>query len=166
MAPPNAPDTVPLNDLVDSIGRLAGQLQVIGDSLEAIREDLNWLTRNPLPFELQPSETRYVISRESFGETLMESPVPQDPSQPLGTAAEWLARNLQQTLASVSKDQLPVVIDTLDQAHSHLLTLLRGEVRNALHTRLTEATTVPEAGTQRQPEKPTRSPDITPGRLF
>ena len=47
-----------LEDLADRVGELAGHMQLVGDSLDAIREDLNWLTRNPLRVEVQAQERR------------------------------------------------------------------------------------------------------------
>lgn len=122
-----------LEELTENIGRLADRLQVVGDSLDAIGEDLNWLTRNPLRIEVEAVlfGGRYRvggIAGDDCGEAGR-----LDASSEANAAVSRVAECLQRTLATISAEQVEALLATLDEAQGHLLQLMRGEVREALH---------------------------------
>lgn len=124
-----------LENLTESVGRLADRLQIVGDSLDAIAEDFNWLTRNPLRFEF---ETVLTGRCRGFGlNDGADCGFPEQPNTPpdAGAAVARVAECLQRTLAALTAEQIDALIATFDEAQGHLLPLMRGEVREALHPR-------------------------------
>jgi hypothetical protein len=166
VTPRQSPDTGSTDDLIVSVDHLFDQLRVICDVLDAIREDLNWLARNPLRIELQQPGT---VAGPTTSATA--DPPKTDPSEPLPPPLDQLAGCLRRTLAAVSSGQLETIAATLDEAHSHLLVLTRGDVRAALHGHASPSpaidSTAPADATESPTEPlPVTSPPPRPGQLF
>jgi|GEM_PF-2848604 hypothetical protein len=90
-------DSSDLASLTDSIGRLADQLQIIGGTLDAIRDDLSWLTRNPLRIELTTTLVQHGTQTESA------PPSHNAPSPDVHDAVARLVGGLQAALATLSE---------------------------------------------------------------
>jgi len=128
-----APASGELEELIENVGRLADRLQVVGDSLDAIGEDLNWLTRNPLRIEVEAVLVGGRCGVQSIaGDDCCEAER-LDASAEASAAVSRVAECLRRTLATITAEQVDALIATLDEAQGHLLQLMRGEVREALH---------------------------------
>lgn len=55
--------------LTDAVVRLTEEMQAVGSTLEAIREELNWLTRNGIPPHADPPACHGVLKRMALDPT-------------------------------------------------------------------------------------------------
>lgn len=163
-------EPVELDRLTESIGHLTDRLQLVGDTLDAIREDLNWLTRNPIRLEVECTPAIAGTSRDV-------PPGELNPAE-VNAAATRLMASLQSVLATVSAEQVEQIIEALDDAHSRLLPLMRGDLRQAIHLDQASSESLDEATCEAGPSANETQDDVAsaevsvarhngpPGRLF
>ena len=148
------------NPLADSVDRLAGEVRVLRNVLDEIREEFSGVTQNGLP--VKPVEYACVKRMaldpcaEDWGEKLeiVRSVYDSRTGSPLGLRSlDRVAEELERTLEAVAEGQLEVVLTALDGVRAELLKAIRGagksdgweprEVRRGHDTASMEATAVP-----------------------
>ena len=115
--------------LVDAVNRVGDELSALQNSLDQIREDLSWVTRNGLPVQpvehvivkrmaLDPCDPDWVSKLEvirlgSVGNADLDSPIAERVAEAIGTAIEGLLQG-----------QLEIVLAALDGVRSEILSSL------------------------------------------
>ena len=129
--PESAPVEEP-NPLAESVDRLTGELRVLRQVLDEVREDFSWVTRNGLP--MKPVEYSCVKRMaldpcaEDWGEKLVVERSTYDPrtATPLDSQSlDRVVEDLERTFEAVAQGQLEVVLVALDGVRAELLKAIR-----------------------------------------
>ena len=115
--------------LVDALNRVGDELSSLQNSLDQIREDLSWVTRNGLPVQpiehvivrrmaLDPCDPDWaskleLIRLDSAGDADFDSQIAERVAEAIGTAIEGLLQG-----------QLEIVLSALDGVRSAILSSL------------------------------------------
>lgn len=122
----------PVDPLAESINGLTAEVRVLHETIDKLREDFSWVTRNGLP--VQPIEHVHVkrMARDPCAGDWKDRPeierstYPADGSSPqLDVAAlDRIAESLSATVEAVAQGQLEVVLNAIDGVRNELLTAL------------------------------------------
>ena len=169
--PTPAPEVEP-DPLVAAVERLSGEIRMLRDVMDEIREDFSWVTRNGLP--IQPIEHIHVkrMALDPLADDWAEKldaeryPFPTNPTaSPLDSdSLDRIALDLTSAFEGVAQGQLEVVLAALDGVRGQILaTLRRRREPGASATSVPPPDTVPES-----PEPPAEPPSESPrpGHLF
>lgn len=181
MAKNSAPAAVPASgseSLERAIDRLTGELALLRQVMDEIREDFSWLTRNGLP--VQAIEHVHVKrmaldpSADDWGERLeieRSTYHPRAAASPLDShALDQIADDLKTTMEAVAQGQLEVVLTALDGVRAEIVGTLRRR-RGELNELPSAPTSSPPRPTSSTPSSPVPLPDHPPpkpppGQLF
>lgn len=183
---PRAPEPDPLALAVD---RLTGELAMLRQVLDEIREDFSWLTRNGLP--VQPIEHVHVKRMaldpcaDDWGERLeieRSTYHPRGAASPLDSEAlDHIADDLKVTMEAVAQGQLDIVLTALDGVRAEILTVLgrrrsdpAGESAvtsgssslSSSSSRLSSSSVPPSDSSPSSPPAGDSTPKPAPGHLF
>ena len=121
------------NPLFEAVAALAGEVGLLRQTLDDLRDDFRWVTRNGLPIQ---SIEHVIVKRmaldpcaDDWSNRLQLEYLSYDPRQ-LSLPAEtvWidqLASDLKSNAEAVAQGQLDVVITALDQVRTEILAALR-----------------------------------------
>lgn len=169
--PTPAPEVEP-DPLVAAVERLSGEIRMLRDVMDEIREDFSWVTRNGLP--IQPIE--HVIVKRMALDPLADDwaekldveryPFPTNPTaSPLDSdSLDRIALDLTSAFEGVAQGQLEVVLTALDGVRGQILaTLRRRREPDASAVSVPPPDTAPES-----PKPPAEPPRESPraGYLF
>lgn len=162
----SAPEADPLALAVD---RLTGEIALLRQVVDEIREDFSWVTRNGLP--VQPIEHVHVKRMAldpcaaDWGERLeieRSTYHPRGAASPLDSEAlDQIADDLKTTMEAVAQGQLEIVITALDGVRAEICSTLkcrRGDPAGESSSE-TPRTPAPEPAKRPGPKPP-------PGLLF
>ncbi len=160
--------------LIGAVNRVGVELGALQESLEQIREELSWLTRNGLP--VQPVE-HVIVKRMALD--------PCDPDwasklevirlDPAGDAdldsqiAERVATVIETALEALVQGQLEIVLSALDSVRSEILASLGGRAPKPNSVAATVPDVDSSVASTTAPTEPPAATDRTeppPGRLF
>ena len=133
---PTAEERLPVSAdtdaLTDSVDRLTGELRVLRQVLDEVREDFAWVTHNGL--QVTPVEYTCVKRMaldpcaEDWGEKLVVERSTYDPrtATPLDSQSlDRVVEDLERTFEAVAQGQLEVVLVALDGVRAELLKAIR-----------------------------------------
>jgi len=163
----STPTSIPVPDpLAESIDRLTAELHVFRETIDELREEFSWVTRNGLP--VQPIE-HVVVKRMALDPCAVDwneklqldrREIPGQPSAPILDIdlLHRLGEGLTATVEAVAQGQLDAVLTALDVVRNQILTALDHK-SNESHE--PPAAEVPSIPTVQPPPEKTR-----PGCLF
>ena len=118
----------PANRLQETIEKLSQDIRVLTDIVDAIREDLSWLTRNGMPHQPitvivhrmpgvaeEGSRRTMELSTETLADEEVRKAVIND-----------VVQRLAEPVGEVAQQQLSSLVSTLDHAHRDVLEAIRG----------------------------------------
>lgn len=186
---PTAPPAPELDPLALAVDRLTGELAMLRQVLDEIREDFSWLTRNGLP--VQPIEHVHVKRMaldpcaDDWGERLeieRSTYHPRGAASPLDSdSLDHIADDLKVTMEAVAQGQLEIVLTALDGVRAEILTVLRRRRSDpAGESAVAAGSSSPSSSSSRSPSSSLPSSDSSsssppaddstpkppPGRLF
>lgn len=174
MAKKSAPAAAPTSEpdpLALAVDRLTGELALLRQLMDEIREDFSWLTRNGLP--VQPIEHVHVKRMaldpcaDDWGDRLeieRSTYYPRGAVSPLDSEAlDQIADDLKTTMEAAAQGQLEIVLTAFDGVRAEILSALKRRRDGPVGESSDDA--VAPRVPQSAPETPAK-PKPPPGQLF
>jgi len=166
--PVAAEESGPLSESVD---RLIGEVQLLRQVLDEIREDLSWVTRNGLP--VQPVEHVHVksmardVRAADWNDRLVIERTMLHPLGQLGRLGslelDRLMDELRGSVETLAQGQIEPVLNALDEVRTALLAAMPTQDGDRQHT---EPQQSPESPSPKTSPDKQRSPRERTDRLF
>ena len=176
----SAPEKTPADRLRTTVEELSQNVRVLTEIVDALREDLSWLTRNGMPHQpitvivLRMPGVAEEGSRGTMELSFAHLP-DRDPTETLTNdqvrkaVIDDVVQRLAEPVGEVAQQQLSSLVSTLDHAHRDVLEAIRGGKTS--HTE--EPAPKPTRKPKKKPIKKSPvaaesppEPPPPPGRLF